>query len=721
MANKYWVGGSGNWNETIHWSTTSGGVGGVAIPTLSDNVYFNVNSFTSTGQIVTININANCLSMDWTGAANNPTLEGNGGYLAIYGSLVFINAMICTFSNNIYMQATTSISITTNGLNLSSIALFSCNSTGTYILQDNLNIGLVQLSCGIGTFNSNSKTITCGIFNSGSANSRTLTLGSSTINCTNVAINASLPTMTANTAVWNITGNNINFNGMGIYYYDLRFNGGIITVINSNSFTNMSIMAGCTVKLTAGTTQTGSHFYSYGRVDNMAVLQSTTAGTRANIVTTYNGSLNCINMRDISFNVTYYAYYSFNSGNNNNVTFFNDGKYLFQDGETIKTYIDSTWQTVGTTLVTQTMFSLGGLTSLSTITKTVISQLTNPKLLISQASLPVSVVITATPSPKLILSTIDTDLNNPVMINNINSITLVNTLSGAGVIRVIVSPDSGVTWKTYFNGEWIMVDITDLPAIKANGIMPGNLALINNNVWNALISSTMKLRFGYYLEQGINTDIAKIERIVAILDMNGYWIKIPTTDYFYQYNHANNLQVNLKSEGTYKITTADNFSGPDSEYLEKLEKKDDGLINLVLTNNDNQINLAKTNFKLDSYTGATKNAMKNLVIDCFNDVTGINPESTSIYDSVNKSMGAGILISNQDLLSSPPESFMLFTDEILSAGLIYYQVSLDNGLSWIDIIPNIKTAIPSAFTGTELILKATINNAQLNAWAYSWA
>jgi hypothetical protein len=35
---KYWVGGSGDWNDTLHWSDTSGGEGGATIPSYSNTV-----------------------------------------------------------------------------------------------------------------------------------------------------------------------------------------------------------------------------------------------------------------------------------------------------------------------------------------------------------------------------------------------------------------------------------------------------------------------------------------------------------------------------------------------------------------------------------------------------------------------------------------------------------------------------------------------------------
>lgn len=41
----YWVNGSGDWNQTAHWSLTSGGGGGQCIPTPIDDVIFDRNSF----------------------------------------------------------------------------------------------------------------------------------------------------------------------------------------------------------------------------------------------------------------------------------------------------------------------------------------------------------------------------------------------------------------------------------------------------------------------------------------------------------------------------------------------------------------------------------------------------------------------------------------------------------------------------------------------------
>lgn len=47
---RYWVGNTGYWTDTAHWSLTSGGTGGAPVPTANNDVYFDSNSFTEAGQ-----------------------------------------------------------------------------------------------------------------------------------------------------------------------------------------------------------------------------------------------------------------------------------------------------------------------------------------------------------------------------------------------------------------------------------------------------------------------------------------------------------------------------------------------------------------------------------------------------------------------------------------------------------------------------------------------
>ncbi|WP_341837241.1 Ig-like domain-containing protein [Chitinophaga pollutisoli] len=104
---RYWVGGSGDWNDASHWSNTSGGPGGACIPTVSNDVFFDANSgFTAASKTVTIATgNAYFHNMDWTGVANEPILDKSASWVAeCWGSMVlnptgYINGQIRMIGN----------------------------------------------------------------------------------------------------------------------------------------------------------------------------------------------------------------------------------------------------------------------------------------------------------------------------------------------------------------------------------------------------------------------------------------------------------------------------------------------------------------------------------------------------------------------------------------------------------------------------------------------
>src|SRR6056297_913931 len=64
-ADRYWVNGSGNWNDQSHWATTSGGFGGASVPSAEDNVFFDANSFNASGQELFIKGDAQCQNFYW--------------------------------------------------------------------------------------------------------------------------------------------------------------------------------------------------------------------------------------------------------------------------------------------------------------------------------------------------------------------------------------------------------------------------------------------------------------------------------------------------------------------------------------------------------------------------------------------------------------------------------------------------------------------------------
>ena len=100
--NYYWVGGNGSWSEINHWATTSGGnVFHSAVPGFDDNVFFDVNSFTSAGQLVDLNVDfAFCANMNWSGALDNSGFDGSGT-LNIFGSFILKSNLVWNYRGEI--------------------------------------------------------------------------------------------------------------------------------------------------------------------------------------------------------------------------------------------------------------------------------------------------------------------------------------------------------------------------------------------------------------------------------------------------------------------------------------------------------------------------------------------------------------------------------------------------------------------------------------------
>lgn len=97
MADRYRVGTGGNWNDTSHWSTSSGGSSGASVPGSADNAIFDSNTPTST---VTVDVAVDIVDLTCTGW--DGTLDQNGNTMQISGDWTVPTTM--TFTHNGLVQ-----------------------------------------------------------------------------------------------------------------------------------------------------------------------------------------------------------------------------------------------------------------------------------------------------------------------------------------------------------------------------------------------------------------------------------------------------------------------------------------------------------------------------------------------------------------------------------------------------------------------------------------
>lgn len=160
MANRFWVGGTGNWSDTDHWSTESGGSNGADTPTSSDNVFIDSNSGFGAGGTITLDGMVTQECNDFT-LSSGHTYTITGGQLNFYGSVtlestVTFNVASPTFKN------TTSETITSNGVVFGGEE-FNVTGTGTLTLQDDLET-TGQFYQSNGTFDANDNNLIANSF-----------------------------------------------------------------------------------------------------------------------------------------------------------------------------------------------------------------------------------------------------------------------------------------------------------------------------------------------------------------------------------------------------------------------------------------------------------------------------------------------------------------------------------------------------------------------------
>lgn len=184
-ANLYWVGGSGSWGDSAHWSTTSGGAGGACVPGPNTNVFFDAGSgFTSSSNAVNLDGVSICKNITFRGAAVPPivtSLEATSS-LNIYGSSVWQSGMVLDVYNIYYQDTGSNKTITSNGVVTGATGshLYFCE-TGSISLSDDFATG-GELVIQAGTFNTNNHKVAINdMWSFSGSNSKILNLGSSDI------------------------------------------------------------------------------------------------------------------------------------------------------------------------------------------------------------------------------------------------------------------------------------------------------------------------------------------------------------------------------------------------------------------------------------------------------------------------------------------------------------------------------------------------------------
>ena len=326
----YWVGDGGNWSDYAnHWATTSGGsTFRLRVPGALDNVYFDVNSFTSSGQTVTIDDpQANFHDMDWTNVTNNPSLSGSNKTMNIYGSINLSSNM--SFSiKDMYFYSDTVESITMgSGMYPGNSSYMYFDGNGEWTFQDSARARELNFSSGTINTGNNALHVNFALNFSGTDN-KTLNLGSSTIFARSMKWNsASSDNLTINGGSSHIrfssslslygSGNNISVTLGDLSAVKETFQDHAL-VYYSYTADTVSIEPGKTIKLSSGTTLSVNQLVAAGTVNDSITIecvQSGQTGTISQASGTVNGQYLRLKDNSAVGGAVFNAYGSVNNGN----------------------------------------------------------------------------------------------------------------------------------------------------------------------------------------------------------------------------------------------------------------------------------------------------------------------------------------------------------------------------------------------------------------------
>ena len=302
MTTLTWVGGTGTWNttNTAVWSPAQ-------VPTAADDVVF------SSASTYTVTMTGALLCRDITVSAGTVTFAtGTSPTLAISGSMSLVAATVWSSTGAITFNATTTgKTITTNGVSISAAITFNGVGGAWSLLSALTSTGLITVTNG--AFDSGNFNITATGISSNNSNTRSITLGSSTLTLSGtvpmVFTSATGLTFNAGTSQVNCTGTQVTFAGGGVTFYNVSFTSNSIISISltgANTFNNLNI-AGRTgssvniVSISANQTISGTLTLSAGTNATMRTfLASSQIGTARTLTCAAVATLTDIDFRDIT-------------------------------------------------------------------------------------------------------------------------------------------------------------------------------------------------------------------------------------------------------------------------------------------------------------------------------------------------------------------------------------------------------------------------------------
>jgi len=330
----YWRGNTGNWSNISNWESPLG-TPATCLPNITDTVYFDPGSFSALNDIVTVDIDAFCAKMDWTGSQGLAPIMSFDRNLTIRQNAI-LNSSV-SFTNN---NAGAAIKFLPKGNNCSfetfeasidvDILLDGSAITDILTLQGDLKIAPTsELYISEGTFNTNGDSITCGSFIVESTSAKELFLNDSYIQISTTMDFDGTHILNAGTSEISIGYNNDYsiFYGGDKTYYNVTLNGSnnsVSDLTGTNTYNNLTLLAGIRLRVEASQVQNvNGNFEAIGLCPNDSIfIYSDVPVTATSINCASTPTIEVTNLTNITASgLIIDALFSTDNGSNTNINF----------------------------------------------------------------------------------------------------------------------------------------------------------------------------------------------------------------------------------------------------------------------------------------------------------------------------------------------------------------------------------------------------------------
>jgi len=254
------------------------------------------------------------------------------------------------------------------------------------------------------------------------------------------------------------------------------------------------------------------------------------------------------------------------------------------------------------------------------------------------------------------------------------------TISASNV-KIIASPDKGVSWYAHIEPVWKYMNPTK-KSVKEYGMTPDAVNNLTKKQIDSFLNGSTTLRFAYYLEQEDLTDEVHVDQV-----------KIVTSS----------LATETPTLESIKI-------GYDELTIEGRMKD---------LEETNAINLAMLNFKANALMFSEKYNLHDLAIDTFEDESGVE-SATSIYNQSDKSFtGKGEVLLSPEFIDVSPSTLWVNAEGSSDLEIEY---STDTGTTWSTIVEeSLHELNDPKVDELQVKVKLPSGSSKLSAISYGWA